>query len=137
MVIRRLVPGDEAVVAVLATRGAPAHAGELLADPHTLFLVAFEGGRTVGFVLAYELLRRHGDPSKLFVYEIEVAAEYRRRGIAKALMRELAHLAHERGIRRGWVLTDRTNQAAMALYRSAGGVRPHEETMWEFDYGDC
>jgi ribosomal protein S18 acetylase RimI-like enzyme len=134
--IHRLGPGDERVVAELATQGAPARAAELLADPRTLFLVAFEDERPVGFVLAYELIRRHGDPSKLFVYEVDVAEAYRRRGIASALMQELARLAQERGIRMGWVLTDRSNEAAMALYGTVGGVRPHEETMWEFEYGD-
>jgi len=135
--IHRLGPGDETVVAELATQGAPARAAELLGDPRTLFVVAFEDERPVGFVLAYELIRRHGDPSKLFVYEVDVAGAYRRRGIAAALMRELARLARDRGIRAGWVLTDRSNEAAMALYGSAGGVRPHEETMWEFEYGDA
>ena len=134
--IRRLEPGDEAVVAELATQGAPVRAAQLLADPRTLFVVAFDHERPVGFVLAYELLRRHGDPSKLFVYEVDVAEEYRRRGIGTALMRELARLARERGVRHGWVLTNRSNEAAMALYESVGGVRPHEETMWEFEYGD-
>jgi ribosomal protein S18 acetylase RimI-like enzyme len=134
--IRRLEPCEEAVVVELATRAVPPRASELLADPRTLFLVAFDHERPVGFVLAYELLRRHGDPSKLFVYEVDVAEEYRRRGIGAALMRELARLARERSIRHGWVLTDRSNEAAMALYESVGGVRPHEETMWEFEYGD-
>ncbi len=137
MKIHRLGPGDEAVVAELATQGAPARAAELLGDPRTLFLVAFEDERPVGFVLAYELIRRHGDPSKLFVYEVDVAEGYRRHGVASALMLELARLARERGIRAGWVLTDRSNEAAMALYESVGGLRPHEETMWEFVYRDA
>jgi hypothetical protein len=45
-------------------------------------LVAFDGERPVGFVLAHELPRRHGDRAKLFVYEIDVAESQRRRGIA-------------------------------------------------------
>lgn len=106
----------------------------MLGDDRTIFLVAFDGDEPIGFVLAYELLRRHGDPSKLFLYEVEVAEPYRRRGLAAAMLQELDGLARTRGIRAGWVLTDRENERAMRLYRAAGGVRPHEETMWEFEY---
>jgi aminoglycoside 3-N-acetyltransferase I len=132
--LRRLGPGDEPVVERLATKGPPRRAGELLADDRTLFLVAFEGAEALGFVLAYELIRRHGDASQLLVYEVDVGERHRRRGVATALMRELERVARERGIREGWVLTDRTNEPAMALYLSVGGVRPHEETMWGFEY---
>ena len=69
-------------------------------------LVAFDGERPVGFVLAHELPRRHGDRAKLFVYEVEVAESHRRRGIASALLARLAELARERGIRIGFVLTE-------------------------------
>jgi ribosomal protein S18 acetylase RimI-like enzyme len=129
--IRRLRPGDERVVEALATR---APQTDLLGDEQTLFLVAFDGGQPVGFVLAHELPRRHGDPTQLLVYEVDVDEAHHRRGIGKALLGELASIARERGIVEGWVLTDDDNEAAMALYRSAGGIGPQEVTMWEFRY---
>jgi len=107
----------------------------LLADPRTLMLVAFAGERPVGFVLAHELPRRHGDRAKLFVYEVDVAETQRRRGVASALFARLAELARERGIRAGFVLTDEDNAAANALYDRAGG-RPRRDVMWEFSYAD-
>jgi ribosomal protein S18 acetylase RimI-like enzyme len=134
MRIRRLGPGDESVVAHLAIEGPPVRAQELLADRRTIFLVAFDGEDPIGFVLAYELVRRHGDPTRLFVYEIEVDEARRRRGVARSLFRELAKIAREQGIRRGWVLTERSNEEAMSLYRSVGGVEPTEEIKWSFDY---
>jgi ribosomal protein S18 acetylase RimI-like enzyme len=133
MNIRRLGPGDEGVVANLATR--PPQTA-LFGDERTLFLVAFDGERPMGFVLAHELPRRHGDPSNLLVYEVDVAEVYRRRGVGKALLDDLATLARRRGIREGWVLTDEDDHAAMALYRSAGGLLPQQVTMWEFRYAD-
>ena len=113
--VRRLSPGDEHVVRGLATKEPPARAAELLADERTHFLVAFEGYEPAGFVLAYELIRRHGSPSMLFVYEVEVAKAYRRRGIATALLRRLAEIARERGVPEGFLLTERANAATMAL----------------------
>ena len=133
MEIRRLRPGDEDVVRALATR--PPHF-ELLEDERTIFLVAFENGDPIGFVLAHHLPRRHDPPAKLLVYEVDVHEDHRRRGVGKALLAELARMARERGIPQGWVLTDDDNEAGMALYRSAGGRDPREVIEWEFEYGE-
>ncbi len=120
----------------LATRRRPGRARELLADDRTLLFVAFDTDEPVAFVLAYELIRRHGDDSIIFVYEVDVEEPYRGRGIATALMRELEQEARARDIREGFVLTDRDNEPAMRLYESVGGVDPTETLMWEFRYVD-
>jgi len=134
VIVRRLGPGDEAVVRRLAEDAAPQ--SDLLAEERTIFLVAFDGHDPVGFLLAYELLRRRGDRSQLFVYEVEVDDGRRRQGVATALFRELGRIAGERGIRHGFVLTNEANEAAMELYRSLGGVRPNaDDVLWDLDYG--
>jgi GNAT superfamily N-acetyltransferase len=134
--IRLLAPGDEGVVQELATYDGPGDPEALLADPRTLMLVAFDGDRPVGFVLAHELPRRHGDRAKLFVYEVDVAESHRRRGIATALLARLAELARERGILTGFVLTEPGNGPANALYRSAGGATDTVAVQWTFSYAD-
>jgi len=134
--IRLLAPGDESVVRSLATFEGTGDPESLLADPRTLLLVALDGESPVGFVLAHELPRRHGDRAKLFVYEVDVAETHRRRGIAKALLARLAELARERGIRAGFVLTDEDNVAANALYRTAGATSARMIVQWDFPYAD-
>ena len=134
--IRLLGPGDEEVVRALATYDGPGDPEALLADSRTLLLVAFEGEHPVGFVLAHELPRRHGEPAKLFVYEVDMAESHRRRGIASALLVRLAELARERGIRTGFVLTEPGNGPANALYRSAGGATEAVTVEWTFSYAD-
>ena len=139
MNVRRLGSGDEDVVAALADQTAPSrdHVAQLLGDDRTVFLVAFEDRDPAGFVFGYELLRRHGDPTILFVYEVDVRAAYRRRGVARALFEELEKLARARGIRRAFVLTAESNEPAMRLYESVGGVRPYDDdVMWRFEYAD-
>jgi GNAT superfamily N-acetyltransferase len=131
--IRLLQPGDEDIVHALATHEGAGDPEALLADPRTLFLVAFDGAEPVGLVLAHELPRRHGDRSKLFVYEVDVAESHHRRGVASALLARLAELARERGIGVGFVLTEPDNAAANALYASVGGSR-HTDVMWTFSY---
>ena len=133
MNVRRLGPGDEAIVGRLAADAAPQ--ADLLADERTIFLVAFDRDDPIGFLLAYELLRRRGDPSQLFVYEVGVAEGRRRQGVATTLFRELERLALARGIRTGFVLTNESNEAAMELYRSVGGARPNpDDVLWDFDW---
>jgi ribosomal protein S18 acetylase RimI-like enzyme len=134
--VRLLTPGDEEVVRELATYDGPGDPEALLADPRTLMLVAFDSELPVGFVLAHELPRRHGDRSQLFVYEVDVAESHQRRRIASALLARLAELARERGIRIGVVLTDPGNGPANALYRSAGGATEGVTVQWEFSYED-
>ena len=131
--VRLLQPGDEHIVRALRTYDGDGDPEGLLADPRTLMLVAFDGEQRVGFVLAHELPRRHGDRSKLFVYEVDVTESHQGRGIGKALLGRLAELARERGIRAGFVLTDEDNVPANALYRSAGGTS-QEDVMWTFSY---
>ncbi len=135
--IRLLEPGDEEVVRSFATYDGPGDPEGLLADSRSLMLVALDGEQPVGFVLAHELPRRHGDASTLFVYEIEVAETHRRRGIAAALLERLAELARERGIAAGFVLTEPDNGPANALYREAGGATEAVNVVWEFRYGDA
>jgi GNAT superfamily N-acetyltransferase len=130
--IRRLGVGDEAVVQALAARE-PQTA--LLADERTIFLVAFEDEDPIGFVLAHELPRRHGDPTKLFVYEVDVREDRRRRGVATALMARLEELARERGVKEGFLITDEANTAAMALYAGLSGDRSRDDdVIWRFFY---
>jgi ribosomal protein S18 acetylase RimI-like enzyme len=134
MEIRRLKPGDEDVVERLAEDEEPQTA--LLHDENTIFLVAFDDdGAPMGFVFGYELPRRRGDPSILFVYEVDVYAVHRRQGVASGLLRELARIARARGIATGFVLTSAANAAAMRLYESVGGTRPaDDDVMWNFEW---
>ena len=121
--IRRLGPGDEAVVERLAEQDTPRTA--LLADDRVTFLVAFDGDEPVGFAFGYDLPRRRGAPSIFFVYELGVDEAYRRRGIAKRLMQELLEGRDE-----AFVLTDADNDAANATYASVGMSRS-QAVMWD------
>src|SRR5262249_4279710 len=97
--VRQLGAGDEAIVERLA-EDEPQTA--LLRDPKAVFLVALDDdGAPMGFLLGYELLRRHGDPSILFVYEVDVVPGNRRRGVATQLFRALAEIARARRIETG------------------------------------
>ncbi len=125
--IRRLGVGDEQILRVLADRG-PQTA--LLADQRTVFVVAFDGERPIGFAFGYVLDRRHGEPKIFFVYEVDVDPSYRRQGVATRLFDEMHRFAREQGARESFVLTEPENDAANALYASLGGERV-DAVMWD------
>jgi ribosomal protein S18 acetylase RimI-like enzyme len=130
--VRRLGPGDEGVVRELAEREPQV---EFLADERTIFLAAFEDSTPIGFLLAYVLPRRHGEPEHLFVYEIGVRKDARRRGVGRTLMQRLAELAGERGVRDAFLLTNESNAGAMAFYQAIGGVRPNaDDVLWSLRF---
>jgi ribosomal protein S18 acetylase RimI-like enzyme len=130
--VRRLGPGDEDVVRTLAEREPQV---ALLTDEKTIFLAAFQGNQPIGFVVGYELPRRHGAPSGLFIYELEVVPASRRRGVATRLVAELEQIARSRGITGGFVLTEPDNAAANTLYESLGGERS-DTVLWDYRYAD-
>jgi len=74
-----------------------------------------------GFAYAYELQRLDGN-SMLFLYSIDVAPEYRRRGIATALLLHLRQAAGQGRMKKLFAIADRSNEAAVAFYRATGGI---------------
>jgi aminoglycoside 3-N-acetyltransferase I len=95
-------------------------------------VAAYDDGARVGFAYVHELPRLDGG-RQYFVYEVDVVESHRRRGVAAALLRRVAELARERGVREGFVLTEPDNAPASALYSSVGGT-PVEQVLWDFAY---
>ncbi|HTZ06945.1 MAG TPA: GNAT family N-acetyltransferase [Gaiellaceae bacterium] len=128
MELRRLGVGDEEVVIRLSLDDerqphTVESARELLANDATYYLAAFENGEPIAQLLAYELIRRHGDGRMMLVYEIGVREEARRLGVGRALFDLLRKLCRERGVRRAFVITNESNEPAMAFYASLGATR--------------
>ncbi|MCH7230800.1 GNAT family N-acetyltransferase [Glycomyces sp. L485] len=105
-----------------------------LRSPEHHLLVAYDSDKGVGFVSGVEIT--HPDKgTEMFLNELAVLESHHRRGIGRALIEALAALARERGCSGMWVLTERSNPAAMATYRAAGGTIDSDNIMidWRFD----
>jgi GNAT superfamily N-acetyltransferase len=76
----------------------------------------------VGFASAVHYVHPDKPAPELWINEVGVASSQLRRGIARAILQRLLEHARDLGCTEAWVLTDRANQAAMALYQSAGGT---------------
>ena len=97
----------------------------LALDSH-YFVAASMEGSWAGWAYAYELPRPDGQ-SMLFLYSIEVAAEYRRQGVATAMLSYLRRVADEHRMKELFVIANRSNVAAVALYKATGGVVEGED----------
>jgi ribosomal protein S18 acetylase RimI-like enzyme len=100
-------------------------AKEFLADLRHRLVVALDGGLVVGFVSAVIYVHPDKPAPELWINEIGVAPTHQRQGIGKSLMQAILDEAKRSGCTEAWVLTDRSNLPAMAMYKSAGG----EETL--------
>jgi ribosomal protein S18 acetylase RimI-like enzyme len=58
----------------------------------------------------------------MWINEVGVATTHRGRGVARAIRQRLLDVARAIGCVEAWVLTDRTNEAALRLYKSSGGI---------------
>ena len=94
---------------------------EFLADPRHHLAVAVDDGVVVGFASAVRYVHPDKSP-ELWINEVAVAPTHQGRGLGKALLGLLFDAAREHDCVEAWVLTDRANTAARALYASAGGV---------------
>jgi ribosomal protein S18 acetylase RimI-like enzyme len=110
-------------------------AREFLNDPRHHIVVAISEGSVVGFASAVHYI--HPDkPPELWINEVGVASSRHSQGIGKAIMKEMLQLGRELGCKNAWVLTDRSNEPANRLYRSAGAQIGEEDTvMYEFNLG--
>jgi ribosomal protein S18 acetylase RimI-like enzyme len=94
---------------------------EFLADPRHHIAVAIDDGLVVGFASAVHYVHPDKAP-QLWINEVAIAPTHRRLGLAKAVMNALFEVGRSHRCTEAWVLTDRENPAAMALYCSVGGT---------------
>ncbi len=137
MNIHLLEPGDEELLirGLALTDEGPVwleQASRHLSDKDLVCVAAVEAGQVVGFIYGHVL--RRFEAVSFFIYSVDVADIHQRQGIAKAMMAALA----AEGAKGRWdemfVLTNRSNIAAMALYASAGGVIPPPDDVVMFDF---
>jgi aminoglycoside 3-N-acetyltransferase I len=106
-----------------AYHGPPAgqdHLRRLLADEKFIALVARVGTEMVGALAAYELVKFEAERSEIYIYDLAVRDEYRRRGVATALINALKPIARAKGAWAIFVQADPPDAPAVALYEKLG-----------------
>ena len=93
-----------------------------LADSHHRLIVALDHDLIVGFVSAVIYMHPDKPTPELWINEIGVSPSYQGQGIGKSLLQAMLDDAKQSGCTEAWVLTERENTAAMALYTSLQGA---------------
>jgi aminoglycoside 3-N-acetyltransferase I len=135
--IRQLTPNDITLMNALlrtfgeafndldtytANRPCEDYLRRLLGGDSFIALAALKSDVVVGGIAAYELKKFEQERSEIYIYDLAVAAEHRREGIATALIEKLKEIAAERG---AWVIfvqadTGIEDEPAIALYTKLG-----------------
>ncbi|HEY0467231.1 MAG TPA: GNAT family N-acetyltransferase [Polyangiaceae bacterium] len=131
--IKRLGPGDEAIIELLAREDADFDlegrsqalpplkqnmAQRYLANPGVLHWVAVQDGVVTGFLYCAHLLLRTHPGHELLLYEIGVREAHRRKGVGRALLDHMAHWMQKNDVSEVWVCAD--NRVAVDFYRGCG-----------------
>ena len=133
--VRRLGPGDlermRAVNALFATEfndpesyqsalPSDAYLRVKLANPALIVLAALDRDAVVGALVAYVLDKLEQERSEIYIYDLAVAAEHRRQGMATALIEALRPIAGQVGAWVVYVQADYGDEPAVALYEKLG-----------------
>jgi aminoglycoside 3-N-acetyltransferase I len=132
MQIRRLECGDEnlardtfAMMTSVFDEGVvdlgAAYVAALLARPDFWAMAALEGEEIVGGLTAHALPMTRAPESELFIYDLAVRADRRRRGVGRALVLAMLDRARAKGLRVAFVPADDDDAHAIAFYRAVGG----------------
>lgn len=145
MRIRRMGAGDEWSVAEAAhlfdAEPSREWTAMFLDDPGHHLLIAYEEVHgvdvPVGFVSGTEVYSIDRPP-RMFINDADVIPPYRGRGIGRALVDALSEVAASRGCTSTWVLTEKDNLAALAVYQVNGAERDERYVLieWEHDPAD-
>jgi ribosomal protein S18 acetylase RimI-like enzyme len=126
MEIRRLFPGDDALVMQVAENVfdepvRPDRLAAYLREPGHFMIVALADGLVVGQCAA--VVHRHPDKvSELYIDEVGVSPAFQRQGIAQDMLDAMFAIGREHGCEEAWVGTEPDNLAARALYDSRNSV---------------
>jgi ribosomal protein S18 acetylase RimI-like enzyme len=89
-----------------------------VADKHRVLVVARCAGQLAGIASAAVQLKPYENQFWLYVDEVDVAVNYRKQGVGKAMMSELLRIGDKHDCTELWLGTEQDNGPAMKLYQS-------------------
>jgi len=101
-------------------RPSDAYLQQRLGDDTFIALAAIDADVVVGGLAGYVLPKFEQERSEFYIYDLAVDEQFRRRGIATALIAHLQQIASERGIYVIFVQADYGDEPAINLYTKVG-----------------
>jgi len=93
---------------------------QLLRSNTFIAIAAIIGKQVIGALAAYVLPKFEQERNEIYIYDLAVDADFRRQGVATAMIDELRNIAALRGAYVMFVQADYGDDAAIALYTKVG-----------------
>ncbi len=97
-----------------------AYLNSLLGKDNLMVIVSLLNDEVVGGLVAYELEKFEQARKEIYIYDLAVALDHRRKGIATALINKLKDVARKQGAYVIFVQADKGDDPATKLYESLG-----------------
>lgn len=98
----------------------PGRTLEFLEDPRHHMLLAYYNDRIIAMASGVHYVHPDKDP-QLFINEVSVLEEFRNKGVARELVRQLWAYGRELNCTEAWLGVDSGNMPARKAYLAAGG----------------
>lgn len=102
---------------------------DLLKQKNFICLISEYDNRVLGGLVAYVLEKFEQNRKEIYIYDLAVSQEYRRKGIATELINKLKAFAKEIGAYVIFVQADKGDEPAINLYKNLGNI----EEVYHFD----
>ncbi len=127
--VQSLIPEEERDGGIASD----SHLMRALEDTACYFIVCVIDSIPAGYLNAFRFPAIDSDSFQVYLYDIIVAEEHRRKGIGSRMIEELKTHCKEDGVDHIWVGTSLENEAAQKTFE-ATGARKVSETYIEYIY---
>lgn len=99
------------------------NARQFLMNSKNWIFACVQEEQIIGFAYGYELNRLDNQGNMLYIHEVGVLPQYQRQGIGFQILTDIKKLCKLTGICRLFLITQKHNAAACALYEKVGGEK--------------
>lgn len=98
----------------------------LLDDNRSYLFAAIDGNSVLGYALAYRFPSLYSSDYLAYLYDIEVSATHRRKGIGKLLIEKILEHLRLDNVKELWLGTGIDNSEGQGLFSSTGAIKSEE-----------
>lgn len=101
-------------------------------SPDHILLIAELDQEIAGFCTLHALPAPDQDTKEIFIFEIGTVERHQRKGVATALLTQAAEICQQENHRGPWIITNKSNNAAVRLYKSVGWIaQANDDVVYE------
>lgn len=105
---------------------------DFVEDKNVISFVCVHNDEVIGLVYGY-LLKRINSKPMLYIHSVDVIKKYQGKGVGTLMMHKILELKDKEEVVKAFLITNRSNEKAMHLYRKVGGDIPFsDDVVYEY-----